>query len=188
MAEYFDLGRHTRPVTTDSAEAQTWFDRGLNWTYGFNHQEAAACFEKAVAADPTCAMAYWGIAYASGPFLNMPWDFFSPGELERAVAACDKAIRQAQAMSASAVEGALIDALALRCEVGVEAGPETFRAWDRAYADAMRDVHAAFPDDLDVVALFAEALIMRTPWKLWDVRTGDRRPCAALRGWRRGGA
>ena len=66
----------------------------------------------------------------------------------------------------------MIDALALRCEVGVEAGPETFRAWDRAYADAMRDVHAAFPDDLDVVALFAEALIMRTPWKLWDVRTG----------------
>lgn len=55
--EYYDLGSHGRPVTTDSAEAQLWFDRGLVWTYAFHHEEAVACFEKAAAADPHCAMA-----------------------------------------------------------------------------------------------------------------------------------
>ena len=37
MQDYYDLGQHTRTVTTDSSEAQLWFDRGLNWLYGFNH-------------------------------------------------------------------------------------------------------------------------------------------------------
>jgi hypothetical protein len=45
--EYYDLGRHSRPVTTPSPEAQAWFDRGLVWTYGFNHEEAVYCFEQA---------------------------------------------------------------------------------------------------------------------------------------------
>lgn len=49
--EYYDLGSHGRPVITDPAEAQLWFDRGLVWTYAFHHEEAVACFEKAVAAD-----------------------------------------------------------------------------------------------------------------------------------------
>ena len=66
-SSYFDLGGYSRPVTTRSAEAQLWFDRGLIWTYGFNHGEAVACFQRALDADETCAMAWWGVAYASGP-------------------------------------------------------------------------------------------------------------------------
>lgn len=58
--DYYDLGTFSRPVTTSSAQAQLWFDRGLAWAYGFNHEEAVACFE-AAAADPGCAMAHWGI-------------------------------------------------------------------------------------------------------------------------------
>lgn len=46
--DYFDLGDYSRSVTTTSDEAQTWFDRGLRWTYGFNHEEAAACFRTQV--------------------------------------------------------------------------------------------------------------------------------------------
>lgn len=65
--EYYDLGSHGRPVTTDSAEAQLWFDRGLVWTYAFHHEEAVACFEKAAAADPDCAMAHWGIGGPDRP-------------------------------------------------------------------------------------------------------------------------
>ena len=42
MPDYFDLGDYGRPVTTGSAQAQTWFDRGLVWAYAFNHEEAAA--------------------------------------------------------------------------------------------------------------------------------------------------
>jgi hypothetical protein len=62
----YDLGCYSRKVTTASAEAQRWFDRGLNWCFGYHHEEAAACFEKALAADPNCAMAHWGVGYAAG--------------------------------------------------------------------------------------------------------------------------
>lgn len=32
----FDLRAHTRKIQTKSAEAQRWFDLGLNWCFGFN--------------------------------------------------------------------------------------------------------------------------------------------------------
>ena len=57
---YYDLGTYSRPVTTGSEEAQRWFDRGLVWTYGYNHDEAVACYRRALDADPACAMAWWG--------------------------------------------------------------------------------------------------------------------------------
>ena len=52
MTDYYDLGSHHRAVSTASPEAQLWFDRGLVWCYGFNHDEAVRCFEKAAAIDP----------------------------------------------------------------------------------------------------------------------------------------
>ena len=45
--DYFDLGSHVRQVTTSSLRAQAWFDRGLNWAYAFNFEDAVRCFEKA---------------------------------------------------------------------------------------------------------------------------------------------
>ena len=76
MSDYYDLGTFTRPVTTNSPEAQLWFDRGLIWLYGYNHQEAVKCFEKAVDHDPTCVMAHWGVAYGVGCNYNKPWMVF----------------------------------------------------------------------------------------------------------------
>jgi hypothetical protein len=63
---YFDLGPYKRPVSTTSPEAQTWFNRGLVWCYGFNHEEAVRCFHRALAADPSCAMAHWGESRTHG--------------------------------------------------------------------------------------------------------------------------
>ena len=48
MDDYYDLGAYKRTVTTSSPQTQLWFDRGLNWLYGFNHAEAIKCFEKAL--------------------------------------------------------------------------------------------------------------------------------------------
>ena len=76
MSDYYDLGGFGRPVSTTSAEAQLWFDRGLVWCYGFNHEEAVRCFGRAAELDPGCAMAHWGIAYAIGPNYNKDWDAF----------------------------------------------------------------------------------------------------------------
>ena len=171
----FDLGAHHRAVTTAVPAAQVWFDRGLVWCYGFNHDEAAACFRRAIDADSDCAMAYWGLAYASGPFYNMPWDFFSPGEIAVAVPLCHEAVESAHARAAAAspVERALIAALRHRFPIDSPGGKAEFVRWEQAYGDAMRHVYHDYPDDLDVVALFAEALITRTPWMLWDVSSGE---------------
>ena len=63
--DYYDLGDYSRPITTSSEETQRWFDRGLIWTYGYNHGEAIACFQKAAEHDPGCAIAHWGVSYAA---------------------------------------------------------------------------------------------------------------------------
>ena len=88
MDTYFDLGAHNRPITTNSPDAQRWFDRGLNWCYGFNFEEAVYCFEKAEEADPHCPMARWGIAYASGPNYNQSWEKIGWERVQRDAARC----------------------------------------------------------------------------------------------------
>ena len=82
-AAYFDLGSYGRRASTSSTGAQTWFDRGLIWSYGFNHEEAIRCFEQAIASTTDFAMAHWGVAYAAGPNYNKPWDSFVPVDLRR---------------------------------------------------------------------------------------------------------
>ncbi|HET7243353.1 MAG TPA: tetratricopeptide repeat protein [Streptosporangiaceae bacterium] len=179
MSDYFDLGSYSRKVT-GSSRAQIWFDRGLVWAYAFNHEEAAACFERAAEADPGCAMAYWGLAYALGPNYNKPWEAFGRGEapvaISRALAALGDATGPAR--PAAPVERALLQAMAARYPA---AAPASDDAWDPAaggaqnagYAAAMREVYRSHPGDLDVAALFADALLNLTPWALWDIATGD---------------
>ncbi|MFC9913164.1 tetratricopeptide repeat protein [Streptomyces sp. NPDC059862] len=172
--DYYDLGTHSRRVTTSSPEAQLWFDRGLAWTYGFHHEEAVSCFEAAAAADPGCAMAHWGIAYALGPNYNKPWEAFDGQDLVRTVDRTHAAVELAHekaAAGATPVERALIEALRARYPQSKPA--EDCTVWNAPYADAMRAVHALDPDDLDVATLYADALMNLTPWQLWDTRTGE---------------
>src|SRR6267154_3886907 len=69
----FNLGVDVRKIRTSSAEAQRWFDLGLNWCFGFNREEGVKCFRKALEFDPDCVMAHWGVAYGLGPFYNLTW-------------------------------------------------------------------------------------------------------------------
>ncbi|MFU8815517.1 MAG: tetratricopeptide repeat protein [Pseudomonadales bacterium] len=180
MPSYYDLGNHSRPISTASSDAQLWFDRGLIWTYGFNHEEAIRCFEKACAYDPNCAMAYWGIAYALGPNYNKPWEAFDDAELAANLSKAVALTRRARTLVAdgTASERALVNALQARYPTEqhpTEQPPPaaTLRQWNDAYAAAMRQAYRADPDDLDLAALFAEALLNRTPWQLWDLRSGE---------------
>ncbi|MEM7236570.1 MAG: tetratricopeptide repeat protein [Pseudomonadota bacterium] len=166
----YDLGTYGRSVTTSNDQAQLWFNRGLVWTYAYNHEEAVACFKEALLADPTCAMAHWGVAYAIGPNYNRPWESFEPEEKPDALGSARDALAATDGLEASPVETALIDALKTRYPE--DAGIESFDPWNDAYADAMRTVRDAHPEDLDVTALLAEAIMNRTPWQLWDLPTG----------------
>jgi tetratricopeptide (TPR) repeat protein len=171
--DYFDLGSYARGVTTSSAPARAWFTRGLIWTYSFNHEEAVRCFARAIEHDPDCALAYWGLAYALGPNYNKPWESFDPVDLSSSVsrAFAASAAAASRASGASAVERALVHALASRYPSAEPAADHS--AWNAGYADAMREVHRSHPDDLDVAALFADALMNLTPWALWDQATGE---------------
>ena len=175
MSDYYDLGSCTRRVTTKLSLAQRWFDRGLTWLYGYNHDEAVKCFRKALDTDPGCVMAYWGVAYGLGCNYNKQWEVFGPEALEIALRQGRGAILKGYAHldRATAVEAALLKALEKRFQRVDETDVEVLEAWNDEFAVAMREVYRAFPDDWDVAALFAEALINRTPWQLWDLETGE---------------
>ena len=173
MPDYYALGAHTWAVTTTSPDAQTWFDRGLVWTYAFNHEEAIRCYEQAVVHDPTCAMAHWGIAYAAGPNYNKPWETFDEVDLAASLARARQATADAMAhrTAATPLERALIDALRVRSPA--DELTKDHSIWNADYAEAMRGAYREHGDDLNVATLFAEALMNRTPWDLWDLGTGE---------------
>ncbi|MBI3782267.1 MAG: hypothetical protein HY270_02585 [Deltaproteobacteria bacterium] len=160
------LGEHTRPVDTGSADAQRYFDQGLNFLFAFNHDEAIRSFRKTSELDSSCAMAWWGIAIANGPHINNP---MMPPDREKAAW---EAAQEAQRRSghASEVDRALIEALTQRY---TNKAAFDGKALDAAYADAMRGVWQRFPQDDDVGALFAEALMDLRPWDFW---TADGKP------------
>ncbi len=169
----FDLGSHSFQVSTVSPDAQRLFDQGLNWCFGFNQEEGLACFKMASELDPSCAMLHWGAAYAAGPFYNMPWGDFSQAEALACTSFCRGHIDKSIALSenATTLEKALINALSRRVQKPHIVSQSEFGSWDDAYANAMRHVNDEFPDSQDVKALFVEAMMTRTPWHMWDVKT-----------------
>lgn len=170
--EYYDLGDHKRKITSKSADAQLWFDRGLNWTYAYNHGEAVNCFKKALEADPGCAMAHWGISYAAGPNYNLPWHLYDPAGRAKALGMAYDAMQAALANvdGVTPVEKQLIEALKARYPQREPV--DDMRPWNRDYTDAMRTVFDANRDDFEVRTVFAEAIMNETPWKMWDLKTG----------------
>ena len=163
---YPGFAAYDRKITTASPEAQQWFDQGIQLLYGFNHDEAIRSFEKAAEIDPSCAMAWWGSAYARGLHINNRKMGKEQSELayeaaQKAVAALD---------NESAVEKGLVRAVAQRYALPV---PEDRKPLDEKYAAAMEKLWHRFPDDPDVGALFAESLMNLQPWDLW---TGDAAP------------
>src|SRR6202049_2619893 len=153
------LGDLHHPVSTHNSEAQQFFDQGLRFIYAFNHDEAARSFQHAADLDPKMAMAYWGVAEAVGPNYN------DPADSERYKHAHD-AVQKAVELSAGGPpnEQAYIQAMGKR----FPADPNSdLKKAAEEYHDAMRQVSAQFPDDLDAATLFAESGMNLHPWGLW---------------------
>jgi len=173
MSDYYDLGTHGCPVTTSSDQAQLWFNRGLVWTYGYNHEEAVVCFQRALEHDPDCAMAHWGVAYAAGPNYNLPWDLLDDAGKAKALACAYDATQCALALldRCTPAERELIRALPARYPQR-DPAPDMHR-WDHDFADAMRAAFAAQPDHMDLRTIYVESLLNLTPWQMWDLGTGQ---------------
>ncbi|KUI22571.1 hypothetical protein AU193_20440 [Mycobacterium sp. GA-1285] len=173
---YYDLGSYHRPIDTPSAQAQVWFDRGMVWCYAFNHEEAIRCFERALELDPESSIARWGIAYAIGPNYNKGWDAFDPVDAAASLARARMELQLAAGNRASPVERGLIAALQTRFPTDDPHDTEALAAGGVRYADTMASLAQAYPDDVDVQALAADALVNVTAWALWDTRTGEPAP------------
>ena len=163
-----DLAIMHRGISTDSPEAQKYFDQGLVLYYGFNHDAAIASFRQAAAFDPECAMAYWGQAISAGPNINNAFMDSAAARLAW------ENVRKAQELAprTSPAEQALINALTARY---TWPRPEDRKTLDIAYADSMRVVWQRFPQDPDAGALFADAMLNLRPWDLW-LPTGEPQP------------
>lgn len=173
---YYDLGSYRRDVETPTPQSQLWFNRGLVWAYAFNHAEAVTCFERALSIDAELAIARWGIAYAIGPNYNKAWDAFDPVDLAASLARARMELGLAAGGRASAAERGLIEALSLRFPTDDPDDAAALTAGHYAYADAMAELAVAYPDDIDVQALAADALVNVTAWALWDTSTGEPAP------------
>lgn len=160
------LGPVHHTVSTANSEAQKYFDQGLAYIYGFNHEEAVRSFNRAAELDPRLAMAHWGRALALGPNINAP-------EIdETAAKAAYEAAERALALSASATpaERGYIAALVKRYPANPKAD------WHKLavdYKNAMGELSKRYPDDLDAATLYAESAMDLRPWKLY---TKDGRP------------
>lgn len=87
-----NLGDHGRTITTNSEQAQAYFDQGLQLAYGFARPEAIRSFQVAQRHDPHCALCAWGEAWALGPYQNNPGGV---GDQQDAHAAAQRALELA---------------------------------------------------------------------------------------------
>jgi tetratricopeptide (TPR) repeat protein len=153
-------------ITTDSPEAQKWFDQGLVLLYGFNHGEAIRSFTEAAALDSDAAMPWWGIAYANGMHLNN--EVVSEAQWKAGHEAAQRAISLLD--NETELEQALAHAIAARTAWPV---PEEQRPYDEAFANEMKEVYERFGDNPDVAVQYAESLMNLQPWDYW---TEDLKP------------
>ena len=158
-ALYPNLGSLALKVGTRSDRAQAYFNQGLRLAFAFNHAEAQRAFRAAQKLDSACAMCWWGEALILGPNINVP---MAPEANPPALAALARAV--ALKDKATPRERALIEALEKR----YSADPKAERpALDAAYADAMKDVAARFPDPT-IATLAVEAAMDTQPWDYWE--------------------
>ncbi|MDN3922433.1 hypothetical protein [Roseateles violae] len=174
------FGTATLAVQSPSAEARQLFAQGMGQAYGFNEREAQRSFKAALALDPDCAMCAWGVAWQMGPNIN--WT--ERQGVKDALPYLDHALRRAATLPPRDRE--LIGALALRYAHASEArniaplqaqvcgagagNEEKADPLDIAYAERMRLLADRYPDDPDVLSLYAEAELIATRVDWWDER------------------
>jgi len=158
---FANLGDLNLSISTNNSDAQTFFNQGLKLTYAFNHAESHRSFMEASRLDPNSAMTYWGQAYALGPNINDP----QPDD-ERKLKYFE-AVQKAKKLVSTATpkEQALIEALTFRYSDDLT---KDIAELNMAYMKAMAKVAEKYPQDPDVLTLFAASVMNTVPWNYWD--------------------
>ena len=159
------MGDYHMSITTADPDAQRYFDQGMVLAFGFNHAESIRSFRAAQTLDPTCAMCFWGEALATGPNINVTSNgkaIMAPAERASARAAIDQALALMDDVSPK--EQDWIRALDQRYDGEADTPRDPL---DRAWANALADMAARYPDDTTVASVYAEALMNTMPWDYW---------------------
>jgi tetratricopeptide (TPR) repeat protein len=167
------MGAFHMPITTSDTDAQRYFDQGMVLAFGFNHAESIRSFRAAQTLDPGCAMCFWGEALATGPNINVTNNgkaVMTPEDREAARAAIDHALTLADGVTPK--ERSWILALDKRYD-GQRDTPRD--PLDHAWADALAEMVSAYPDDMTVASVYAEALMNTMPWDYWGP-SGEAKP------------
>src|SRR5215469_11528236 len=132
--------------TSCNEVAQRRFDRAMRYEHSFWYRESKEIFEEALAADPTCAIAYWGIALSLllNPHTPTPAPNLAPG-----LAALEKA----RALGAKTQrERDYIDALSL---LFADYEKTTYGQRAQKYVQAMEALANRYPDDDEAQIAYA---------------------------------
>jgi hypothetical protein len=130
--------------TSCNGSAQKLISRAVALLHSFGYEEARKVFTEATAADPSCAMAYWGI---SRTWYHPIWAPPSPDELRQGALALEQSL---SAGTASERERDYIDALGVFYKEW-QTADHTSRA--KAYEQALGRVCERYPAD-DEAAIF----------------------------------
>lgn len=166
-------GTYSKPITTDSEQAQAFFDQGLRMAWSFYFPESIASYQEASRLDPDSPMPYWGLAHAAGPNPNSRYASMPDDPQGAGLEAIRKALELAN--NGSAMERDLINAMFVL--YNKDAIPDD-RERDFAYMDAMRDLHNKYPNDPDIASVFAESYMNTTRWDYWNA-DGSAKPGTA---------
>ena len=157
-------------ISCQNDETRKMFILAYGHMLNYNHEEAIACFQKCTELDPKCAMAWWGIAYCLSS--NYNW---TPG-----LGSGHDPIQQAMALKdeCTELEQDLINALSKRhsAEARDAADPSVLNMGNSvelniAFAEAMEPLYEKYNGNLDVTAIYVEALMNLKAWQLWEKNT-----------------
>ena len=156
-------GTYSRPISTDSTEAQTFFDQGLRFAWGFYFPESIASHQEAARLDPDHPMPYWGMAHAMGPNPNSRYGRMPDDPQGEGLKAISRAMELRE--NGTEKEGELIEAMHVLYDKNSIADDDER---DRAYLGRMRALNAKYPDDPDIAALYAASYMSIGRWDYWD--------------------
>ena len=152
--EFGTLGRVAFPVSC-APEARPRFEHAMAALHSFWWQAGDSAFGAVLAADSTCAMAYWGLALTAwgNPFAGGP----AGPDVAKGARAAELATRLAAGTPRE--RGFIAAAAALYRNA--ERTPNAARL--QAYADTMARVYRDFPNDREVAIYYSLSLLATAP-------------------------
>jgi tetratricopeptide (TPR) repeat protein len=142
------LGTVSFEVSCASAE-QVSFNRGVALLHDFWYQEAQHQFEEIAKADPSCAMAHWGVAMS---LFHQIWD--RPDE-----ATVARGWREMQAAQAHPAKSARERGYVAALRGFYKPNKRDYQSRIEAYSQAMGKLYREFPNDTDAGAFYALSLL-----------------------------